>query len=105
MEYYEKTYPANPTKCILVGTRAEFKVISALLKEYMELTRKNKSINTFIEKFDEASLHPVPSIILAQKEGRQLFEYIEKYAELKKKVKNHRVHKLLKEFNEALALW
>lgn len=105
MEYYEKTYPANPTKCILVGTRAEFKGISGILKEYMELTRKNNSINKFIEMFDTASLHPVPFLILAQKEGRQLYEYIEKYAELKKKVKNHRVHTLLKGFDEGLTLW
>lgn len=105
MEYYEKTYPANPTKCILVGTRAEFKGISDILKEYVELTRKNKSINKFIEMFEEASLHPVPFLIVAQKEGRQLYGYIEKYAELKNKVKNHRVHKLLKEFDVALPLW
>lgn len=32
-------------------------------------------------------------------------EYIEKYAQIKNKVKNHRVHTLLKGFDEGLTLW
>ena len=44
-------------------------------------------------------------MLLNQEEARQLYLYVEKYSELKKKTKNHRIHKLLRFFEDALNIW
>ena len=105
MECYEKTYPEKPVKVVLIGTRSEFKGICNILTDYAALTRKNKTVDRYIEIFWQASSQPIPFVLLAQKEAQQFYVYIEKYAEIKKKVKNHNVHKLLKAFAVGLSIW
>ncbi len=105
MECYEKTYPAWPVKVILAGTRAEFKDIGTLLADYVALTKKNKTVERYREQFESASEQALPLVLFSQKEAQQLYVYMKNYSDLKKKVKNHRVHKLIDAFDDGWDIW
>ena len=105
MECYEKIYPASPVKVILAGTSTEMKGIGTLLADYAVLTRKTKTVERYRERIEEAAGQSVPLVLLSQEEAKQLYRYVEKYSELKKKAKSHRVHKLLRIFEDCLVVW
>ena len=105
MECYEKTYPASPVKVILAGTSMEMKAIGTLLADYAALTKKTKTVERYRARFEEAAEQAVPLVLLIHEEAKQLYLYVEKYSELKKKAKNHRVHKLLRTFEDGLDIW
>ena len=105
MECYEKTYPAWPVKGILAGTRAEVKDIGTLLAGYVSLSKKKKTVERDREQFESASEQALPLVLFSQKEAQQLYVYMKNYSDLKKKVKNHRVHKLIDAFDDGWDIW
>ena len=44
-------------------------------------------------------------VLFSQKEAQQLYVYMKNYSDLKKKVKNHRVHKLIDAFDDGWDIW
>ena len=79
--------------------------MGTLLADYVALTKKNKTVERYREQFESASEQALPLVLFSQKEAQQLYVYMKNYSDLKKKVKNHRVHKLIDAFDDGWDIW
>lgn len=96
MEWYEKIYPdTSPHKLAFLGESVEYQRMGELLEEYMTLSKKSRTVLKLKERFLVASDNNITILLFSIQEARLIYSVIKELADIKQKVKRHRVHKIL----------